>query len=152
MRWHKNVDYVNTGTSLYEVANLKRLWVIFDAYETDLPMIKKGSKISFTTPAVPGRSFTGVITFVDPLVNPNTRTVAVRASIENTEELLKPEMFVEGEISTNANAQQKQLQIPKSAVLWTGKQSIVYVKQDAETPTFQWRKSIICSYLVTTIR
>ncbi|WP_226388971.1 efflux RND transporter periplasmic adaptor subunit [Penaeicola halotolerans] len=136
-------DYVNTGTPLYEVANLKRLWVIFDAYETDLPMIKKGSKISFTTPAVPGRSFTGVITFVDPLVNPNTRTVAVRASIDNTEELLKPEMFLEGEISTSANTQQKQLQIPKSAVLWTGKQSIVYVKQDAETPTFQWREITI---------
>ncbi len=86
--------YVDTGTPIYTVADLSRLWVKLDAYESDLPWIRYGQEVEFTTEAYPGEVFKGRISFRDPMLNAKTRTVKLRVNIENLDGKLKPEMFV----------------------------------------------------------
>lgn len=88
--------YVNTGTPIYTIADLSRLWVKLDAYESDLPWIRYGQEVEFTTEAYPGEVFKGRISFIDPVLNVKTRTVKVRVNIDNPDGKLKPEMFVRG--------------------------------------------------------
>lgn len=141
-------DYVKTGSPLYEVADLSRVWVVFDAYESDLPKIKIGQEVQFSTPALPGKVFTAHISYIDPLVNPKTRSTAVRAEINNAGQQLKPEMLVQGEImpatgslSAASAKSSKALLVPKSAVLWTGLRSVVYVQvADEPAPAFEFRE------------
>jgi Cu(I)/Ag(I) efflux system membrane fusion protein len=94
---NKNVEqgaYVNTGTRLYSIADLSRLWIKMDAYESDLLWLRYGQEVVIETEAYPGESFKGTIAFIDPVLNNNTRTVKVRANINNPDGKLKPEMFV----------------------------------------------------------
>jgi len=86
--------YVQTGTPIYTVADLSRLWVKLDAYESDLPWIRYGQEVEFTTEAYPGEAFSGKISFIDPVLDAKTRTVKLRVNVDNPEGKLKPEMFV----------------------------------------------------------
>jgi Cu(I)/Ag(I) efflux system membrane fusion protein len=88
--------YVNTGTPIYTLADLSRLWVKLDAYESDLPWIRYGQEVEFSTEANPGQVFKGKISFRDPILNSKTRTVKVRLNVDNTDGKLKPGMFVRG--------------------------------------------------------
>lgn len=137
-------DFVNKGSILFEIADLSNVWVLLDAYESDLPFIKVGQKITLTVASLPGKEFTTNISFIDPLINPQTRTAAVRAILNNPHLILKPEMFVKGIIKANLSVSSKSLVIPKTALLWTGKRSIVYVKvPKSEFPAFEMREIII---------
>ncbi|MBW7991807.1 MAG: efflux RND transporter periplasmic adaptor subunit [Planctomycetes bacterium] len=96
---HKNATegmYVNTGTPIYTIADLSRLWVKLDAYESDLPWVRYGQEVEFSTVAYPGQVFKGKISFRDPILNAKTRTVKVRLNVDNTDGKLKPGMFVRG--------------------------------------------------------
>jgi Cu(I)/Ag(I) efflux system membrane fusion protein len=86
--------YVDVGTRIYTVADLSKLWVKLDAYESDLPWIRYGQEVEFSTEAYPGQVFKGVISFHDPVLNAKTRTVKVRVNVDNPDGKLKPEMFV----------------------------------------------------------
>jgi len=86
--------YVTTGTKIYTIADLSRLWVKLDAYESDLPWIRYGQEVEFTTEAYPGEAFTGRISFKNPVLNAKTRTVKLRVNVDNPDGKLKPEMFV----------------------------------------------------------
>lgn len=133
-------DYLKEGDVLFDIQNLNQLWAVFDVYETDLRSVKVGSKISFNTSAIPNKIFTSSITFIDPVINPSTRTATVRTTINNQNQLLKPEMFLEGTINTTSSNNVSVL-VPKSAVLWTGERSVVYVKSpDLLTPSFEFRE------------
>ena len=122
-------DYVAEGTVLFDVANLGHLWLMFDAYESDLPFVAVGDKVDFTTQAAPSSSFSGTITFIDPVLDPQTRVAKVRVEMNNESGKLKPEMFVNGVVKSDLSTSTNELVIPRSAVLWTGKRSIVYVKE-----------------------
>ncbi len=94
---HKNAQegmYVETGTRIFTIADLSRVWIQLDAYESDLTWLRYGQRVTFETAAHAGEEFTGVISFIDPVLDPRTRTVKVRVIVDNTEGRLKPEMFV----------------------------------------------------------
>lgn len=104
---HKNASegmYVNTGTAIYTVADLSRLWVKLDAYESDLAWIRYGQEVEFTTEAHPGEIFKGRISFIDPVLNAKTRTVKLRVNADNREGKLKPEMFVRAVVRSKVAA------------------------------------------------
>jgi len=134
-------EFINQGSVLFQVADLSHVWVVFDAYENDLSYIKKGDKVTFLIQAIPGRDFTATVSFVDPVIDRVTRVAKVRAEMANTDGLLKPEMFATGIIKTGISVNSSSVVVPRSAVLWTGRRSIVYVKQPgAENPVFQLRE------------
>ena len=133
-------DFVNRGTALFEIVDLSTVWVMLDAYESDLGAIKKGDDLSFQVSAYPGKSFRAKVSYIDPILNPDTRTVGIRAEAVNSNFELKPEMFVSANISTSP-AGQSGLMIPKTAILWTGPRSVVYVqKGNREAPSFEMRE------------
>lgn len=90
--------YVDTGTRIFTVADLDAVWVQLDAYESDLQWLRYGQTVNFTTEAYPGERFRGVVSFIDPVLNPQTRTVNVRVNVDNKDGRLKPEMFVRAEV------------------------------------------------------
>ncbi len=140
----KNVnqgDYVNTGTVLFDVANLSQVWAVFDAYESDLPFLKVGDRLEYTLQSLPGKTFSGRISFINPILDPSTRTAKVRVETANPRMELKPEMYANALIDAPLTQYNNEVVIPKSAILWTGKRSIVYVKQpDTEIPAFMLRE------------
>lgn len=132
-------DYLSTGEVLFDVQNLHSLWALFDVYENDLPQVTLGYTINFTTPSAPNKKFKAKITFINPVIDPNTRVATIRAEVNNTSGKLKPEMFITGELQTLKKLDK--LAVPKSAVLWTGKRSVVYVKiPDTNIPSFEYRE------------
>ncbi len=82
------------GDALYRIANLDSVWIYLDIYEYDLPWVRYGQQVRITAQAIPGRTFEGVVTFVQPIVDDQTRTVRVPVHVENTDHALKPGMFV----------------------------------------------------------
>jgi Cu(I)/Ag(I) efflux system membrane fusion protein len=86
-------DYVETGSPLATVADLSRLWLDMEAYESQLPLLRWGQPVTFTVEAHPGEVFTGRISFIEPMVDARTRTAAVRVAVDNSDRALKPGMF-----------------------------------------------------------
>lgn len=140
----KNVEqgsYVKQGDVLLQIANLGSVWAVFEAYETDLPFIKVGQTVQFTAEGAPGTTFSGRISFVEPVLNAQTRTAGVRVEVSNAKGVFKPEMLISGVITANLNKYSEDIVVPKSAVLWTGKRSIVYVKDESDGyPIFTLRE------------
>ncbi|MCD4805334.1 MAG: efflux RND transporter periplasmic adaptor subunit [Desulfobacterales bacterium] len=104
---HKNAMegmYVNTGTQIYTIADLNRVWVKLEAYESDITWIRYGQKVEIRTETYPGERFEGRISFIDPILNQKTRTVAVRVNVENRDGRLKPGMFVRGIVYSRMSA------------------------------------------------
>ena len=134
-------DYVSQGTGLYDIANLSKVWVLFDAYESDLPFLTVGNNVNFSLQAIPGKIFNSTIRFIDPVIDPVNRVAKIRVEVDNGAGKLKPEMFVTGTVKANLNEYKNNLVIPRSAVLWTGKRSVVYVKQpDSGELNFKMRE------------
>lgn len=117
---HKNAQegmYVTTGTRIYTVADLTHVWVKLDAYESDLPWLRYGQAVDFTTVSDPGQLFTGTITFIDPVLDSVTRTVKVRVDVPNPSGILKPEMFVKAVAKATVAADGKVMD-PRLAGKW----------------------------------
>jgi len=90
---HKNAQqgmYVQTGTKIYTIADLSEVWINLQAYETDLRWLWRGQDVTFTTVSVPGKTFKGVISFINPVLDESTRTVQVRIIMPNGDGLFKP--------------------------------------------------------------
>jgi Cu(I)/Ag(I) efflux system membrane fusion protein len=107
--------YLATGERIYTVADLSRVWVKMDAYESDLMWLKEGQTVEFTTVSLPGESFAGRIAFIDPVVDEMTRTVKVRVEAENPGQRLKPGIFVKAV----AMAELGTVSQDKAEVKWT---------------------------------
>lgn len=134
-------DYVMAGGNLFDIANLSSVWVMFEAYESDIPWIHIGDLVQFTIQAIPGKNFKGKVTYVDPFVSSNTRVAKVRVELNNPSNKLLPEMYASGIINANLPNKKNALIIPKASVLWTGKRAVVYVKIPHEkTISFVYRE------------
>lgn len=121
-------DYLKEGQAFYEVADLSELWVLLDVHESDLSWINLGDKIDFSVKAFPNQKFSAKVSFIDPIIDPKTRVAKARISVNNSNGLLKPQMLVNATIESEFKTMDKAIVVPKSAVMWTGKRSIVYVK------------------------
>jgi len=132
---HKNAqegDYVKVGERIYTVADLSRVWVRLDAYESDLPWLHYGQRATFTTEAYPGDTFEGQIVFIDPVLDPRTRTVKVRVNVPNPDLKLKPEMFVRGVVQAQV-ATEGRVMDPQLAGKWISPMHPEIVKDEPGT-------------------
>lgn len=135
-------DYVAQGQALFKIANLNSVWANFDIYENQIGLFNKDQLIQITTNAFPNKTFTAKTDFIEPVLDDKTRTVKLRAVLPNNDGIFKPGMFVEGKVA-NVSSGQEPLIIPASAILWTGKRSVVYLKPDPNQPVFEMREIVI---------
>lgn len=133
-------DYVKAGTALYHVADLSRVWVQIDAYESDLPHLSVGQTVLVEIDSFPGETFAGKIAFIDPVIDKKTRTARVRVEVANKEGLLRPGMFAQAIIEADIGDKSSHLVIPATAALFTGRRSVVYVAVPGEMGAFELRE------------
>jgi multidrug efflux pump subunit AcrA (membrane-fusion protein) len=120
-------QYVKEGDALYTVADLSTVWVLAQVYESDLPSVAVGQQVEITSEALPGSTLHGRVSFIEPLVDPQTRTAPVRIEVRNPQLRLRPGMYVTAVLKSKP---QRVLAVPRSAVIVTGEQNIVYVALD----------------------
>ncbi len=129
---HKNAlegMYVKTGDKLYTIADLNQVWMLAYIFEYEMAWVRLGQKVLITSPAYPQETFEGKVVFVDPFLNEQTRTVAVRIDIPNPGERLKPGMFVDARIQVPVEESVPVLSVPVTAVLDTGVRKLIYVER-----------------------
>ncbi len=123
-------QYVQEGEKLFELADFSTMWFQFRAYEQDLPFIQLGLTVDVTTPSLPGKTFTGKISFIDPNFDEVTRSTKVRVELGNPlvdhHRRLLHRLYAEGNVQLDAA---KVLTVPRSAVLQTGAEAVAYVEQ-----------------------
>ncbi|TKB67564.1 MAG: efflux RND transporter periplasmic adaptor subunit [Nitrospira sp.] len=116
--------YVEPGTTLYEVADLSTVWISADIYESEVASVKLDQPISVSFAAYPGETFHGNMAYIYPSLNQEARTVRVRFELPNPELKLKPGMYGNVSLQTDAT---KALVVPKEAVLETGLRQLVFM-------------------------
>ena len=114
------------GDTPFEVTDLSEVWVLADAYAADLSKLKIGAKGSFSSPALPGGSFNGRVAFIDPVIDPQTRTAKVRLAFSNPHGELRPETYGE---AVFMGSEKKGLRIPFDAVIDDGARKTVFVDE-----------------------
>jgi Cu(I)/Ag(I) efflux system membrane fusion protein len=115
---------VTPADALFDIADLSRLWVLADVYESDLAAVRLGMPAELSVPYLPGGSWRGSVTWVAPMVEEKTRTVKVRVEVDNRKEELKPEMFADVTLRT---ALGEGLVVPESAVVHAGERDLVFL-------------------------
>jgi membrane fusion protein, copper/silver efflux system len=118
-------QYVQEGTELYLLGDLSSVWLVAQVYESDIGRIRVGQPVVSTLTAYPGREFRGTVVFIEPVLDPETRTARVRAVLPNALGELKPGMFADARFEASLGTV---LSIPKSAAIDTGARQIVYVE------------------------
>ncbi|MBI5251646.1 MAG: efflux RND transporter periplasmic adaptor subunit [Desulfomonile tiedjei] len=186
-------QFVKEGQDMFVINDLSHVWVKLDAYEPDLPWIRYGQEVTFTTPSFPGKTFKGKVIFIEPVLEMETRTVKVRVDAENPDYELKPHMFVNAELEAEMDDQGRVIKpewvgkyicpfdpkevsdvpgtcpktkqplqpataygysgvenpvlplvVPETAVLFTGKRSLVYVEvANQNQPTYEQREVVL---------
>jgi Cu(I)/Ag(I) efflux system membrane fusion protein len=117
-------QYVKEGDILYTVADLGTVWVQSEIFESDIPLIRSGQAVKITATAAPG-SLRGTVAFLQPAIDPQTRTMVARIQVPNPQMRLRPGMFVQVSLETPLG--DDVVAVPRSAVLETGKEKVVYV-------------------------
>ncbi len=123
-------QYVKEGEKLFELADFSTMWFIFSAYEQDVPWLSVGQEVAVTTPAAPGKVFTGKVSFIDPTLDDASRSVKVRVDlpnhVENGKRCLLHKLYADGSVKLDAP---EVLTVPRLAVIETGPEAVVYVDQ-----------------------
>lgn len=119
--------YVTPEMEIYKIADLRRVWVQIVVYESDLEFVQVGQAVRVTARSYPDRAWTGVVDYVYPDVDPQTRTVKVRLSLPNPGYILKPGMYVDAELQRDLG---EQLVVPVEAVIDTGVRQYVFVVRE----------------------
>lgn len=115
---------VTPDTELYTVSDLSTIWANADIYEYEVPYVHVGQRATMQLSYYPGRTWTGTVTHIHPMVDPQSRTVKVRIEFPNPNFELKPEMFADVQLNINYG---NQLVVPKEAVLDSGTEQVVFV-------------------------
>ncbi len=117
---------IMAGEALFQVADLREVWVEGEVFEQDLPSVRLGQHVMVEFTATAGRPRDGRIIFVSPTISPETRTAKIRVALSNGNLMLKPGMYAT--IIVHGVARAGVLQVPRSAVLATGERTLVFVK------------------------
>jgi Cu(I)/Ag(I) efflux system membrane fusion protein len=135
-------SYVKTGAHVFEIADLSMLWLKLDAYESDLAWIRTDQVVQFTTATYGDEAFEGTVSFIDPVLDPTSRSVKVRVNVANTDSRLKPGMFARAVVQAVVDGEDGELPlvIPKTAALVTGTRAIVYVEDPREPGRYDGRE------------
>ena len=118
--------YFKEGQNFFELSDLADVWVEMDVYEHDSSLIKIGQKVNLEFTALPGETLVGEIDFVNPVLDQDSRTLKIRATIENTSGQLKPGMIANAVL--NIDIASLPLVVPRTAIIDTGKRKVVWVK------------------------
>jgi len=116
--------YVEPGTTLYEIADLSTVWIYADIYESEVAATRVGQPATISFAAYQGEMFNGKVAYVYPTLNTESRTARVRLEFLNPELKLKPGMYGNVTLQTDAA---KTLIVPKEAVLNTGLRQLVFM-------------------------
>jgi cobalt-zinc-cadmium efflux system membrane fusion protein len=125
---------VSIGQELFVVTDLSRVWVIGDLYEQDFQRVQAGAEATLTTPAYPDLALRGKAAYIDPRVDPQTRTAKVRVEVPNTEGRLRLGMYVT--LAFTTPGEERTVVIPRSAVQTIGARQVVFVPAPEEEGTF----------------
>ena len=120
--YHK--QRINLDTELYSIADLSSVWVVADVYEYEASEVSMGQSATITLPYTPGRGFKGKITFINPQIDPTTRTLKVRIDVANPKLELKPDMFANVELKIGYG---RNVVVPQEAVMDSGSEKTVFV-------------------------
>jgi cobalt-zinc-cadmium efflux system membrane fusion protein len=118
-------EMIEGGKPLFVVADLSNVWLTAQVPEKDISLVTRGNAVRANIDSFPKEVFSGTLSFIDSKIQPETRTMAVRASIDNRERKLKPEMFGKLTLQTDTV---KAMFVPSSAVQEVGEASVVYVQ------------------------
>jgi cobalt-zinc-cadmium efflux system membrane fusion protein len=113
------------NVELFTIGALDKVWVLADVYEMDLPRVKVGSPVSVSVVSYPKKVFTGKVDWISGMLDPTTRTVRVRCTFDNTDRLLRPEMYATVSITVD---EKKALALPHDAIVRMGEQTVVFVE------------------------
>lgn len=119
-------QYVAEGEWLFHLADLSQLWLLADVYEDEISLVTVGQSVELSVRAFPGETFEGRVSFIDPMVQPETRTTRVRIDVANPDGRLKPGMYARARLLSELP---EMVAVPENAVLWSGQRSIVMVRQ-----------------------
>jgi Cu(I)/Ag(I) efflux system membrane fusion protein len=120
-------ERITPATELFMITDLSRIWVIVDIYEDDMPWVREGNTAKMKVAGIPGRIFTGKVTYIYPYLEAKTRTIKVRLEFDNPGLLLKPDMFANVDIQ--ADKQVDTLVVPAEAIIRTGTQEQVFIQR-----------------------
>ena len=124
-------QHVEPQKMLLTVSDLSTLCAFLDAREADLPHVAQGREVRITTSIYPDRVWQGRVDHVGDVVDEKTRTVKVRVLVRNDGRLLKPNMYIQGELSDAAGARDV-LTVPQEAVQTIGGEPVVFVREGAD--------------------
>ena len=113
------------GTDLYHIADLSGVWVEASVFDADLPYIRLGQEGEMTLSFLPGKTFTGEVTFISPVLNPKTRDLSIRLEFPNDGGLLKPGMYAN--VAIRSVLEEDAILIPEEAVIRSGKRNVVFI-------------------------
>ncbi|MBH47253.1 MAG: efflux transporter periplasmic adaptor subunit [Halobacteriovorax sp.] len=118
--------YFKEGQSLFDLVDLSTVWVEMDVYEVDSALVQNGQDVSLRFSALPGKILKSKLDFVSPVIDLKTRTLKVRATIDNEDGALKIGMVADGSLQVNLNSDE--LVVPRSVVVDTGKRKIIWIQ------------------------
>ena len=125
-------QYVGSGQTdpVFIIGDLSTVWVVAYIRETEAPMVHAGQQIYFTVLAYPDRAFPATISYVAAALDPTTRRLLVRATVNNAEGMLKPEMFASVKILTGEG--DKAVAVPRDAIIYEGDTARVWVVREKD--------------------
>jgi membrane fusion protein, copper/silver efflux system len=118
-------QYVTPQIELYTIADLSTVWVLVDIFEDELPWVRVGDHAEMSVVGAPGRVFAGQLTYIYPYAENQTRTVKGRLEFENSDLLLKPEMYAD--VTIQADPREGALVVPSEAIIRSGVREQVFV-------------------------
>ncbi len=133
--------YFKEGEDFFELTDLSDVWVEMDVYEHDSSLVKLGQKVEMEFSAIPGEKISGEIDFISPILDKDSRTLKVRATIGNPSGQLKPGMIASAVLNINLDG--LPLVIPRTAIIDTGKRKVVWIKESMKK---YYAKEILTGY------